>query len=149
MARYKEGVEAHIHEMPNIWDSIFFFRCEDIDPDKEEVTYRLAVRSRYTWQLSSRVYGGSLLDGGVKDYKTRVLKNDNIQNNNEIFTGLVPNNMALSLKKKSLEEKEAVQESDKYKRDDTSDVSPTEDRKVDPLSSRDKKFLSMIQEFHE
>jgi len=181
MARYKEGVEAHIHEMPNIWDSIFFFRCEDIDPDKEEVTYRLAVRSRYTWQLSSRVlqyrgelhqfcvelafkfginyntpnprsimyYGGSLLDGGVKDYKTRVLKNDNIQNNNEIFTGLVPNNMALSLKTKSLEEKEAVQESDTYKRDDTSDVSPTEDRKVDPLSSRDKKFLSMIQEFHE
>lgn len=117
---YRRGIEEYIQEYPNIWDSIFFFRCEDIDPNNEVVSYRVAVRSRFSWQVSNKViqfqgelhrflvslssklhikydtpntrsimyYGGSLVDGGVKDYKTRVLNNSNIINSNNGFTGL-------------------------------------------------------------
>jgi hypothetical protein len=119
---YKDAVEGYVQENPNIWDSIIFFRLEDIDANNEVVTYHLAVRSRFTWQISNRVfqsqadlhkfcialsfkldinydapnprtilyYGGSLVDGGVQDYKANVLQNDNIFNGNDILTGIVP-----------------------------------------------------------
>lgn len=41
-------------------------------------------------------YGGSLVDGGVQDYKAYVLQNDNINNGNEILTGLVAKDMPVS-----------------------------------------------------
>ena len=120
---FKEGVEEYVREHPNRWDSIFLFRCENIDPKNEEVIYRLAVRSMYTWQVSNKVYrhrgelhqfctslsfklhinydspdtrsvmyyGGSLINGGVEDYKNRVLRNSNISNEKEdnILTGTI------------------------------------------------------------
>jgi hypothetical protein len=121
---YRRGIEEYIQEHPNIWDSVFFFRCEDIDPNNEFVTYRVAIRSRFSWQVSNKVihfqgefhrflvalayklrikydtpntrsimyYGGSLIDGGIKDYKTNVLANSNINDNNnkEVVPGMVP-----------------------------------------------------------
>jgi hypothetical protein len=124
---YRRGIEDYIQEHPNVWDSVFFFRCEDIDPNNEAVSYRVAVRSRFSWQVSNKViqfqgelhrflvslacnlhikydtpnersimyYGGSLVDGAVRDYKARVLNNSNIINNNDFITGLGP--MGLSL----------------------------------------------------
>jgi hypothetical protein len=122
LQEYKDAVEGYVQENPNIWDSIIFFRLEDIDANSEVVTYHLAVRSRFTWQISNRVfqsqadlhkfcialsfklginydapnprtimyYGGSLVDGGVQDYKANVLQNDNILNGNDILRGPVP-----------------------------------------------------------
>jgi hypothetical protein len=128
LQEYKEAVENYVQENPNIWDSVLFFRLEDIDSNNEVVTYRLAVRSRYTWQICNRVfqsqaelhkfcialsfrlginydspnprtimyYGGSLVDGGVQDYKVNVLQNANINNGNDILTGLVPKDMRVA-----------------------------------------------------
>lgn len=122
LQEYKEAVDSYVQEIPNIWDSILFFRLEDIDANNEVVTYHLAVRSRFTWQISNRVfqsqadlhkfcialsfklginydapnprtilyYGGTLVDGGVQDYKANVLQNDNIFNGNDILTDVVP-----------------------------------------------------------
>eukprot|EP00537_Pseudo-nitzschia_pungens_P010899 CAMPEP_0172391710 /NCGR_PEP_ID=MMETSP1061-20121228/8053_1 /TAXON_ID=37318 /ORGANISM="Pseudo-nitzschia pungens, Strain cf. pungens" /LENGTH=1098 /DNA_ID=CAMNT_0013122399 /DNA_START=125 /DNA_END=3421 /DNA_ORIENTATION=- len=117
MDAFREGVEQYIREDRNTWDSIFFFRCESVEPSNEKVVYRLAVRSIHNWQVSNRVYmhrgelfqfcvslsyklkihydgtnvrrilyyGGSLDNGGVKDYKTHLLNNSNIKNKDEDF----------------------------------------------------------------
>eukprot|EP00536_Pseudo-nitzschia_multiseries_P006518 jgi/Psemu1/255455/estExt_Genewise1Plus.C_1390082 len=53
---FRVGVEEFIRENRNTWDSLFFFRCESIDSNNEQVVYRLAVRSIHTWQVSNRVY---------------------------------------------------------------------------------------------
>lgn len=119
---YRQGVEKYIQDYPNLWDSVFYFRCEDIDPNNEVVTYRVAVRSRFSWQVSNKViqmqgefhrflvslaiklhikydapnkrsimyYGGSLVNGGIKDYKTKVLTNSNINNEHQVIAGIVP-----------------------------------------------------------
>ncbi|KAG7359813.1 mechanosensitive ion channel [Nitzschia inconspicua] len=55
MIDYRKGIESYIRETTHIWENIFFFRCEDVDTDSECVTFHLAVRSRYTWQVSNRV----------------------------------------------------------------------------------------------
>ncbi|KAG7359815.1 hypothetical protein IV203_034913 [Nitzschia inconspicua] len=125
LQEFKDKVESYVQATPNVWDSVLFFRLEDIDANNEVVTYRLAVRSRFTWQISNRVFqgqadlhkfcitlsfrlginydspnprtimyfGGSLVDGGVQDYKANVLQNDNISNENDIITGLVPKDL--------------------------------------------------------
>jgi hypothetical protein len=128
MVLYRKGVESYIREKTHIWENIFFFRCEDVDSDLECVTFHLAVRSRYTWQVSNRVlqvqgelnqfcvslafklhihydspnartvtyYGGSLVDGGVKKYKTMILEGENIRNDSEIVTGMLPKDVVRS-----------------------------------------------------
>ncbi len=53
--KFKDGVENYICDNPAVWDSLIFFRCEDIDSDDEFVMYRLAVRSRHSWQVAARV----------------------------------------------------------------------------------------------
>lgn len=122
---YRDAVDKFVHERPNIWDSVLFFRMEEIDPNNEVVTYRFVCRSRFTWQLVNRVlqsqadlhkfcialqfklginydapntrsvmyFGGSLVDGGIQDYKANVLQNSNINNENEVMTGLVPKDL--------------------------------------------------------
>jgi Mechanosensitive ion channel len=110
--RFRQGIDFYIDENPQVWDSVLFFRCDEINTDRECVTYMLCVRSRYTWQVASRVllkqgelhrhcidlayklrihydspnarnilyHGGSLIDGGVQDFKANVLSNSNIIN---------------------------------------------------------------------
>lgn len=128
LQEFQKKVESYIQENPNVWDTMIFFRLEDIDPNNEVVTYRLAVRSRFTWQICNRVFqsqadlhmfcvalsfrlginydapntrsimyfGGSLVDGGVQDYKANILQNDNISNDKEILPGLVPKDMLVT-----------------------------------------------------
>jgi hypothetical protein len=55
MVSYRKGIESYVREKTHIWENIFFFRCEDVNSDLECATYHLAVRSRYTWQVSNRV----------------------------------------------------------------------------------------------
>ena len=52
---FREAVDNHVADNPRIWDIVVYFRCEDIDPDYESVIYKLAVRSRHSWQLAPRV----------------------------------------------------------------------------------------------
>jgi hypothetical protein len=52
---FREALENYVIDYPNVWDSIVFFRCEEIDTDNEFVMYRLAIRSRQSWQVSTRV----------------------------------------------------------------------------------------------
>jgi hypothetical protein len=52
---FREALENYARDNPNIWEAILFFRCEEIDSDNEFVAYRLAVRSRQSWQASPRV----------------------------------------------------------------------------------------------
>jgi hypothetical protein len=54
--KYRKGVDQYVDDHPNVWDSVLFFRCEDIDSNNEIVTYRLAIRSRFTWQIANRVF---------------------------------------------------------------------------------------------
>ena len=193
---FREGVEEYIRENPNTWDSIFLFRCEDIDPNNEVVTYKLSVRSSRTWQASNKVlrhrgelhqfaialsfklhinydepnkrnilyYGGSLVNGGVQDYKARVLQNSNINDNNDgnILTGLASISPEI-LKQKSrpvVDSKmsdpftfnKSQKETPKSKKlpksgdddddDNGSELSPINES---PLNDDDKSFLSMLQ----
>ena len=55
VTKFHDAVEKYIHDHPEAWDSLLFFRCEDIDADNEFVNYRLAVRSYHTWQVATRV----------------------------------------------------------------------------------------------
>ena len=115
MEKFREGVEQYVRDNRNTWDALFFFRCENVDANREEVVYRLSVRSIHPWQVSNRVYrdrgelhqfcnalsykldinyevpnqrsimyyGGHLENGGVQDYRLKVLKNSNIKNNGD------------------------------------------------------------------
>jgi hypothetical protein len=125
MVSYRKGIESYVREKTHIWENIFFFRCEDVNSDLECVTYHLAVRSRFTWQVSNRVlqfqgelnqfcvsfayklhihydspsirsvtyYGGSLVDGGIKNYKTKILERSNIKNDSENVAGMLSREM--------------------------------------------------------
>jgi hypothetical protein len=53
---FREALENFILDNPSVWDSIVFFRCEEIDTDNEFVVYRLALRSRQSWQVSTRIF---------------------------------------------------------------------------------------------
>jgi hypothetical protein len=53
----REALENYVIDNANVWESVVFFRCEEIDVDNEFVMYRLAVRSRYSWQLCARILG--------------------------------------------------------------------------------------------
>jgi hypothetical protein len=55
VALMREALENYVLDNANVWESIVFFRCEEIDTDNEFVEYRLAVRSRHSWQIASRV----------------------------------------------------------------------------------------------
>lgn len=197
MERFKEGVEEYIRENRNMWDSIFFFRCESINPNTEEVVYKLSVRSTHTWQVSNRVYrhqgelfqfctalafklrinydspnnrsivyyGGTLDNGGVEDYKSRVLKNSNIVNNGEDRIGeLITRDSAFS--KMSKEDSDRILGTKKKpatKMDDprhkslvttrtsfdtdgdaSSEPVPTDSDEI-PWNDQDRAFLSMLQ----
>jgi small-conductance mechanosensitive channel len=119
---FREALENYARDNPNIWESIVFFRCEEIDSDNEFVTYDFAVRSRQSWQVSPRVlqdrarlhqfcvelaaklnvkfdspdprrvlyYGGSLVEGAVKDYKKDLLSSPNVHSANDLESFLVP-----------------------------------------------------------
>jgi small-conductance mechanosensitive channel len=52
---FREALENFVLDYPNVWDSIVFLRCEEIDKDNEFVMYRLAIRSRQSWQVCTRV----------------------------------------------------------------------------------------------
>lgn len=107
--KFKDGLDNYISDNPEVWDSLVNFRCEEIDSDDEYVIYRIAVRSRHSWQVAARVladrgrlhqfctelakklgvnfdsptarrvfyYGGSLVDGAVKDFKKNLLMDRN------------------------------------------------------------------------
>jgi hypothetical protein len=53
--KFKDAVENYISDNPAVWDSLVYFRCEDINSDDEYVLYHLAVRSRHSWQVAARV----------------------------------------------------------------------------------------------
>lgn len=55
VAKFKEAIGDYIKSNPEIWDSIVFIRCDDIDTGYAFVMYKIAVRSRHTWQASGRV----------------------------------------------------------------------------------------------
>ena len=108
--RFRNAVDNYVHDNPEEWDSVVYFRCEEIDTDNEFVLYRLMVRSRHSWQVAPRVlqnraglrhftvqlarkmkvqwesatprsvtyYGGTLIAGGVTDYKTNLVQQENI-----------------------------------------------------------------------
>lgn len=135
MVRYRKNIEMYIREKRHIWENIFFFRCEDVDSDLECVTFHLAVRSRFTWQVSNRVlqfqgdlsqfcvslafkfhihydspnartvtyYGGSLVNGGIKKYKTKILERSNIRNDSEIIAGILPSDVVRQLSGQSFD----------------------------------------------
>ena len=201
MTTYRERIESYIYDKPNLYESIFFFRCEDIDPDLEFVKYHLAVKSRYTWQLSNRIlhfrgelhqfcialsyklhinyntpndrnityYGGTLVDGGVKDYKANVLSNRNISSPsgmefsfNSSRDGLNETPRSSSVTDAStesyprsdignsiVEEEENEEDSDEEEdANESSDVAPGEVNRETPISPTDKQFLSMLQSSH-
>lgn len=52
---FREALDAYVLNNPNRWDSIVFFRCEEIDTDNMFVNYRLAIRSTQSWQPAPRV----------------------------------------------------------------------------------------------
>mmetsp|Transcript_3675 Transcript_3675/g.7531 ORF Transcript_3675/g.7531 Transcript_3675/m.7531 type:complete len:894 (-) Transcript_3675:382-3063(-) len=64
---FREGVNEYVRGNQNNWDSIIYFRCESIDPNNEEVVYRLSVRSIHSWQVSTRVYRNR---GGLQRFCT-------------------------------------------------------------------------------
>jgi len=192
---FREGIEEYIREKPNTWDSLFLFRCQDIDPNNEVATYLLAVRSSHTWQVSNRVlehrgklhqfavalsfklhinydapnerrilyHGGSLVNGGVEDYKSRVLKNSNINNKNDgnILTEnafqcpTTPENSSYNSRPivdKRMNNPYALQNSQKETpKPKTSSKSGKDDDGLSPISENsfnddDKSFLSMLQD---
>jgi len=53
--KFQDAVENYISDNPAVWDSLVYFRCEGINNDDEYVMYDLAVRSRHSWQLATRV----------------------------------------------------------------------------------------------
>eukprot|EP00934_Nitzschia_sp_Nitz4_P008165 Nitzschia sp. Nitz4//scaffold56_size114212//30547//37556//NITZ4_003939-RA/size114212-augustus-gene-0.81-mRNA-1//-1//CDS//3329554673//8155//frame0 len=55
VTRFESRIEDYIQKHPDIWDSLAYFRCDDIDTDRKCTTYVLAVRSRRTWQPAARV----------------------------------------------------------------------------------------------
>ena len=192
---FKEGVDEYIRDHPNIWDSIFLFRCEEIDPNNELVTYRLAVRSAFLWQVSNRVlrhrgelhqfcvalsfklhinydkpnkrsvmyYGGSLVNGGVQDYKACVLKNSNINNNNdEILAGPISKSNIFATRSREdgrsiIDSKMrapcVVATSQNKSQNQGESLTKENDRELSPinesiLNEEDKSFLSMLQDSH-
>ena len=52
---FREALDNYILNNPNRWDSIVFFRCEEIDTDDDFVTYRLETQSTQSWQPAPRV----------------------------------------------------------------------------------------------
>ena len=50
----REAIETYIVDNSHVWDSLVFFRCEEIDTDDEYVVYKVAVRHRHSWQNSGR-----------------------------------------------------------------------------------------------
>ena len=53
--KFKDGLENYVSDNPAVWDSLIYFRCEQIDSDDEYVVYHLAVRSCHSWQVAARV----------------------------------------------------------------------------------------------
>lgn len=53
--KFKDGLENYVSDNPAVWDSLIYFRCEQIDSDDEFVVYHLAVRSCHSWQVAARV----------------------------------------------------------------------------------------------
>jgi hypothetical protein len=47
---------SSVADNPRLWELLAFFRCEEIDTDGEFVVYRLAVKSRLSWQVAPRVF---------------------------------------------------------------------------------------------
>ncbi|KAL3920631.1 MAG: hypothetical protein SGILL_003161 [Bacillariaceae sp.] len=173
---FRDAVDKYVQERPNIWDSVIFFRMEEIDPNNEVVTYRLVCRSRYTWQICNRVlqcqadlhkfcikltfdmginydqpnarsivyFGGSLVDGGIQDYKANVLQNTNIKNDNDVMTGLVPvirgaSQTSLDADEraprfvKTAEESRAMEQEHQETNDDEMDARPEEEGERDGM----------------
>lgn len=52
---FTTALENYVTENPRVWDAIGFFRCESIDTDDESVMYKLAIRSRHSWQIAPRI----------------------------------------------------------------------------------------------
>lgn len=53
--KFKDGLENYIADNPAVWDALVYLRCEQIDSDDESVMYRLAARSRLSWQVAARI----------------------------------------------------------------------------------------------
>lgn len=53
--KFKDGLENYVSDNPAVWDSLIYFRCEEIDSDEEYAVYHLAVRSCHNWQVAARV----------------------------------------------------------------------------------------------
>jgi hypothetical protein len=137
---FRESLENYVADNPRLWESVVFFRCENIDTDSEFVIYKLKVRSRYSWQVAARVlanrselrkfcitlatkmnvhfdsaaqqrvlyYGGSLVDGGVIDYKRNLLSNPNIS------TSAIVDPMLTAVSTKTGDDEAAVGTSDAH-----------------------------------
>jgi hypothetical protein len=205
---FRDAVDKYVQEHPNIWDSVIFFKLEDIDPNNEVVTYRLVCRSRFTWQICNRVFqcqadlhkfcikltfdmginydqpnarsvfyfGGSLVDGGIQDYKANVLQNSNIKNDNEVMTGLFPKDLVVPVVRgtsqntlddderaprvvKTAEESRAMEQEHQDTNDDEMDAPPEVDDLNDvddnvSLSSQseaadaNEAFLNLLKKSH-
>jgi len=52
---FREALDLYVLQNPNRWDSIVFFRCDEIDSDNEFVLYNLTIRSAQSWQPATRV----------------------------------------------------------------------------------------------
>lgn len=186
---FREGIEEHIRENPNTWDSLFYLRCESIDSNKELAVYKLSVRHAQTWQVHNRIlydrgelfqyaialsfklhinydvpnersimyYGGSLVNGGVQDYKSRVLKNSNINNGGaaDIKSLLLTTDRRSTASEESMSvgnvrmnESEVKNKSLNFssKLKGTNAFSTSINGNL--LNETDKTFLSMLQDYH-
>jgi hypothetical protein len=186
---FREGIEEHIRENPNTWNSLFYLRCESIDSNKELAVYKLSVRHAQTWQVHNRIlydrgelfqyaialsfklhinydvpnersimyYGGSLVNGGVQDYKSRVLKNSNINNGGaaDIKSLLLTTDRRSTASEESMSvgnvrmnESEVKNKSLNFssKLKGTNAFSTSINGNL--LNETDKTFLSMLQDYH-
>lgn len=52
---FREALESFVQDRPRIWDSILFFRCENIDKDMLLMEYTLRIRHTKTWQDAASI----------------------------------------------------------------------------------------------
>lgn len=168
LEKYKEGLDHFVSSHPTIWDTLVFFRCEDINADDEYVIYRLAVKSRYTWQVAARIMAdrGSLhqfcvdlskrlkvnfdspttrrvfyYGGNLVDGAVRDFKKNLLMDSNNILSG------DPDLFRSSGNQRQPRASSDRPAAKtpilDPEEVPPQEDAKADDL------FLSMLKDSHQ
>jgi len=55
LGTFRDAVDHFIQDRPRIWDSIMFFRCENINQDLELMEYTLRIRHTKPWQDAASI----------------------------------------------------------------------------------------------